>query len=123
MREGANSRQPMAKAPAVGRARRPRVWDALTGREGFRGGGPWALPTATIAQAFGLKGELPFSVQNRALHEQPSVEKIWDLNTATMAQAFGLNAYSVSGVTVRLSKSKAKGEDRSHSRFLRTMRK
>src|SRR3954471_7705928 len=76
MREGANSRQPMAKAPAVGRARRPRVWDALTGREGFRGGGPWALPTPTMAQAFGLKGELPFSVQNRALHEQPSIEKI-----------------------------------------------
>jgi len=50
----ADSRQQMAKAPAVGRARRPSVWDALTGREGFGGGGPWALPTATMAQAFGL---------------------------------------------------------------------
>src|SRR4051812_39276987 len=84
------------KAPSLGCPYRARgIWG---------GDGPWALPTATMAQVFGLKGELPFSVQNRALHEQPSIQKIWDLNTATMAQAFGLNAYGGSGVTVTLSK-------------------
>ena len=46
---GISSSMHINAARSVGRR-----WNALTGRKYFRAFGPWALPTATMVEAFGL---------------------------------------------------------------------